>query len=125
MGKRKNMKNFVLFLICLSVQLYSYDTQGGPTRFFAGDIVEVDFCDKYNWCRLKNKTGYIRSFGFLQNDDMTYKSKALSFLYAKRPIFDDDNSLIDYLLINDKIDSLKAFAHGYVKVEDIIEYEQK
>lgn len=78
--------------------------------FFSGDTIEVDHCNKYQWCKVKDADAYIRRFNYhkLKNENILTpkKNKAPTSLFVK------DKQLPSEL----KKQFLEDFDNGYISV---------
>jgi opacity protein-like surface antigen len=124
-----NITKIFIFIVVLSNTIFAYSLQsynpkhGELTTFLKGDVVEIDSCDRYNWCHLKNDAGYVKKQQFAQiKDNLLLKTDdTLSFLYQKRPVFKDDKGVFDYLSKHNENIGIKNYHYGYIKSNAIID----
>lgn len=41
---------------------HPYPNSAVKNVYFQGDIIQIEFCNKYGWCKLKNKNEYIAKY---------------------------------------------------------------
>jgi hypothetical protein len=88
-----------------------------------GDIVFVEFCDKFNWCKIKNKNLYIRGYKFKKLDDRQYilmgknianyfiknskKNNRFGYTKYKNRFTKNTNFMIQEVLLEDDLDVVR------------------
>ena len=82
--------------------------------FYGGDVVEIQSCDKWGWCKLSNDTGYVKEWLFKKHPTenlMIKHAKGIGYLYERRPSHNDKSEYKD-----EKLHTKLNYAYGYVRV---------
>ena len=99
------------------------------TSFTLGDIVHIESCDKWQWCKLKDNSGYIKGHHFEKfpkDPTIAIKhTKGSTYLYNKRPIY-DDKPLFEFIQKEEMLFSQDQdnYKYGYVREKDMANYNK-
>jgi hypothetical protein len=127
------MKQQGLTLLVVLATVGSASASGVPTSFVHSDVVKnVGECDKYQWCKLTDGSGYIKGHLFKRypkDPSIAIKhSDGITYLYKIRPIYKDDTPLFEFIEAkapNDEVLYAKDnFKYGYVREKDKALYDE-
>jgi opacity protein-like surface antigen len=127
------IKKTVLFTVTLSAMasaILAADTQA-KVSFALGDVVHIDTCDKWQWCKLKDNSGYVKGHlfkRFPKDPSIAIKrTKGNTYLYNIRPVYKDDKPLFEFIQkenpVREMLFAQDNYQYGYIREKDIADYE--
>jgi opacity protein-like surface antigen len=102
------------------------------TSFTTGDTVHIKSCDKWQWCKLSDNSGYVKGHlfkRFPKDPSIAIKNgKGITYLYNIRPIYKDDKPVFEFIqsLSNssEKLNAQNNYNYGYIREKDLDTYEK-
>jgi predicted porin len=99
-----------------------------PKKFIQGDRVKIESCDKYQWCKLKDKNLYVKGFYFTKFKNNTYEkvSNKVTYLYTKQ----QNSDLLKYIKKNFTLSNQESlwlndnYRYTYLRVMEKEEYDK-
>jgi opacity protein-like surface antigen len=127
------IKKTVLFTVTLSAMasaILAADTQA-KVSFALGDVVHIDTCDKWQWCKLKDNSGYVKGHlfkRFPKDPSIAIKhTKGNTYLYNIRPVYKDDKPIFEFIQkenpVREMLFAQDNYQYGYIREKDIADYE--
>jgi hypothetical protein len=121
----------ILLALTFSAAASANISDTSEVSFNTGDVVHIQSCDKWGWCKLKDNSGFVKGHNFARypkDESIAIKdTKGITYLYYIRPIYKDDTPVFEFiktLNVQEEIDFAKNnYQYGYIREKDLKAYK--
>ena len=123
----------ILSIIFFILNINSFALENKKTFFSNGDIVKVESCDQWQWCKLSDGSGYVKEFYFKKDKKepslLVQSYKGITYLYQLVGLETKNIPLEQFIKVNKVdylIDNARAnYMYGYLRDIDLEKYKEK